>query len=627
MPRILVADDNSNIQKMVSLAFQDHGIEVIAVGNGEAAVRRIPDINPDVVLADVFMPVRNGYEVCEFIKKDPRFSKVPVILLVGAFDPLDEAEARRVGADGILKKPFVPPDPLIAMVTSVMAKAPKPDLKAEAPVLEIPKPPPPPVIPQFPDPTPEEEAYAFGTGRRSLDEDDAAAGAGHAAQVAVTPATASSTETMASAEDDAGVSETSVDWRRREQVNSAEVPSFSAALIDEPTGQGAPESDVEANALAADTAPDSPVLTEEPNPEPASSESFMRAFAGAFGEPPTVADVEEPAEAMGPHWHKPLEESFRSTKGLTDLMAPALANPSDWNLNDRAEAGPVEAAPVDLAPAESAHAPAVENVSPEVQSAPPLDEPAASGAAPEFSAPDAEPAPGLAVETPEPESFSFSPAAAESAAQSALEAIPFPPEHVSVETLPQRAGDAVVEASTVEAPAIDASATPAAEFESIARIEEAEETEPLAAPVAFLESTEVVAREIGRIPVADAPDAHPSQPEPETAPVAAVAEVEAAPPRSEPIAEQAVPPELSHVSAQPDSQTLPDEAAPEPTASSAATTETVASPPTASAPPSVDELVAKVLEKLGPQLQELLSKNLVRPMVEDLLHKPENDKK
>ena len=54
--KILVADDNTNIQKMVVLAFQERGIEVIAVGNGEAAVRRIPDANPDLVLADVFMP-------------------------------------------------------------------------------------------------------------------------------------------------------------------------------------------------------------------------------------------------------------------------------------------------------------------------------------------------------------------------------------------------------------------------------------------------------------------------------------------------------------------------------------------------------------------------------------------
>ncbi len=123
MAKILVADDNSNIQKMVGLALKDHGIEVIAVGNGEAAVRKISDIHPDLVLADVFMPVRNGYEVCKYVKDDPALKHIPVILLVGAFDPLDEQEAQRVGADGVLKKPFVPPDPLISMVKSALVRA------------------------------------------------------------------------------------------------------------------------------------------------------------------------------------------------------------------------------------------------------------------------------------------------------------------------------------------------------------------------------------------------------------------------------------------------------------------------------------------------------------------------
>ena len=186
MPRILVADDNTNIQKMVVLAFQERGVEVIAVGNGEAAVRRLPDANPDLVLADVFMPVRNGYEVCEFVKKDPRFSHVPVILLVGAFDPLDEKEARRVGADGVLKKPFVPPDPLIAMVMSALEKNPKvaaelakaKEAKAEAalpPALpEVPLKAEPKPLPEFPEPTAEEAAviYGFGKGVRAIDLDE-----------------------------------------------------------------------------------------------------------------------------------------------------------------------------------------------------------------------------------------------------------------------------------------------------------------------------------------------------------------------------------------------------------------------------------------------------------------------
>ena len=123
MSRILVADDNSNIQKMVALALKDEGIDVVAVGNGDAAMRKIPDLRPDLVLADIFMPVRSGYEVCEFVKSDSRYMNTPVVLLVGAFDPLDEDETQRVRADGVLKKPFVPPDPLINMVKALLAKS------------------------------------------------------------------------------------------------------------------------------------------------------------------------------------------------------------------------------------------------------------------------------------------------------------------------------------------------------------------------------------------------------------------------------------------------------------------------------------------------------------------------
>jgi CheY-like chemotaxis protein len=191
VPRILVADDNTNIQKMVALAFEERGIDVVSVGNGEAAVRRIPDLAPDLVLADVFMPVRNGYEVCEFIKRDDRFSHVPVILLVGAFDPLDEKEARRVGADGVLKKPFVPPDPLIAMVTSALEKNPRIAAQvAKAREVPVPHAPQPAVasapnvlpskettpLPEFPQPAPEEDAemYGFGKGRDRMGDDDTA---------------------------------------------------------------------------------------------------------------------------------------------------------------------------------------------------------------------------------------------------------------------------------------------------------------------------------------------------------------------------------------------------------------------------------------------------------------------
>jgi CheY-like chemotaxis protein len=104
--RILLADDSITIQKVVNLTFADEGIEVVAVSNGDQAERRLGEINPDLVLADIFMPGKNGYELCELIKQNPQFQNVPVVLLVGAFEPFDQGEAKRVKADAHLTKPF-----------------------------------------------------------------------------------------------------------------------------------------------------------------------------------------------------------------------------------------------------------------------------------------------------------------------------------------------------------------------------------------------------------------------------------------------------------------------------------------------------------------------------------------
>lgn len=104
--RILLADDSITIQKVVNLTFADEGIEVVSVSNGDMAERRLNEVNPDLVLADIFMPGKNGYELCESIKQSAQFGNVPVVLLVGAFEPFDQAEARRVRADAHLTKPF-----------------------------------------------------------------------------------------------------------------------------------------------------------------------------------------------------------------------------------------------------------------------------------------------------------------------------------------------------------------------------------------------------------------------------------------------------------------------------------------------------------------------------------------
>lgn len=104
--KILLADDSLTIQKVVSLTFASEDVQIEAVTNGSLAIEKARSFRPHVILADVFMPGCNGYEVCDTVKKDPELGKIPVVLLVGTFEPFDEVEASRVGCDAHLTKPF-----------------------------------------------------------------------------------------------------------------------------------------------------------------------------------------------------------------------------------------------------------------------------------------------------------------------------------------------------------------------------------------------------------------------------------------------------------------------------------------------------------------------------------------
>ena len=106
--KLLLADDSVTIQRVIELTFADEDIHVSVVGDGRQAIERLRSERPDIVLADVGMPERDGYEVASFVKNDPQLAHIPVILLTGAFEPLDEDRARRVGCDGVLVKPFEP---------------------------------------------------------------------------------------------------------------------------------------------------------------------------------------------------------------------------------------------------------------------------------------------------------------------------------------------------------------------------------------------------------------------------------------------------------------------------------------------------------------------------------------
>jgi CheY-like chemotaxis protein len=105
---LLLADDSLTIQRVIELTFADEDVQVVAVSDGDQAIARLESAPPDIVLADIGMPGRDGYEVARYIKQSPRLSHIPVVLLTGAFEPVDQAKVTEVGCDGVLAKPFEP---------------------------------------------------------------------------------------------------------------------------------------------------------------------------------------------------------------------------------------------------------------------------------------------------------------------------------------------------------------------------------------------------------------------------------------------------------------------------------------------------------------------------------------
>jgi PleD family two-component response regulator len=106
MGRILLADDSPHAQRMGERILREEGFEVVSLTDGDTVLLRIPDVDPDVIIADVFLPHKNGYEICRYVKSLPNHRHVRVVLTAGLLEPFDEEEAKRAGSDAILKKPF-----------------------------------------------------------------------------------------------------------------------------------------------------------------------------------------------------------------------------------------------------------------------------------------------------------------------------------------------------------------------------------------------------------------------------------------------------------------------------------------------------------------------------------------
>ena len=132
MSRILLADDSPHAQRMGERILSDEGYEVLTLSDGEAVLRRLRDFDPDLLILKADLPSRNGYELCDAVKKNEFHKHTRVVLTSGALDKLNEDLAKQSGCDATLKKPFE---------ASVMVEAVRPLLDAaERERLENPRP-------------------------------------------------------------------------------------------------------------------------------------------------------------------------------------------------------------------------------------------------------------------------------------------------------------------------------------------------------------------------------------------------------------------------------------------------------------------------------------------------------
>ena len=131
--KLLLADDSVTIQRVIELTFADEDIDVTTVGDGQMAIDRLDTDPPDIILADVDMPKRDGYEIAAYVKSRPTLAHIPVVLLTGAFEPVDQARATAAGSTDVLAKPFEP-QMVINRVRELLSRKRSDDLgDAEAP--------------------------------------------------------------------------------------------------------------------------------------------------------------------------------------------------------------------------------------------------------------------------------------------------------------------------------------------------------------------------------------------------------------------------------------------------------------------------------------------------------------
>ena len=106
MSRILLADDSPQALRLAEGILKGEGIEVVSVTDGFIALRRLPDVKPDILLSDVYLTGQTAFDLARFVRSQPEYGFVRIIFAAGPADEFNEQDARNAGANVILRKPF-----------------------------------------------------------------------------------------------------------------------------------------------------------------------------------------------------------------------------------------------------------------------------------------------------------------------------------------------------------------------------------------------------------------------------------------------------------------------------------------------------------------------------------------
>jgi len=328
---VLLADDSVTAQNMGRRILMDAGYEVITVNNGSAALKKIHESRPDLIVLDVYMPGYGGLEVCQRLKESAETMRIPILLSVGKMEPFKADEAKRVRADGHIVKPFEASE-LLAALTRLedrIVPQPEPSRARKGKTEKKPRSWHVPTDPaQIPEEWSDKIAHLASTKERLVNrEPEPEAEAVQAVLLPAPPPPQEPTVTLSEAAPEMPVV-ASTDPAMDEQ----ELPGSTVAAIEQSVPVEEHTAAVEEKSPAPETVPESPVAASEaiasPEAEPVSQELVSAAESSSSSDVPeavVVTEIETPTPAIVAESSAPVVEAAAGFEALQSAVAEVAA--------------------------------------------------------------------------------------------------------------------------------------------------------------------------------------------------------------------------------------------------------------------------------------------------------------